>query len=55
MGSPKRVTKSVKADPELWRKAKVFAAERDVDLSDVVEEGILLVLRRGTVSDGRRT
>ncbi len=37
---PKRMTTSIKIDPELWKKAKVSAINHDIDLSDLVETAI---------------
>ncbi len=33
-----RVTKSLKIDPELWKKIKVYSAEKEIDISEYIEE-----------------
>lgn len=36
----KRVTTSIKINPDLWKKAKIEAINQDVDLSELVENAI---------------
>jgi hypothetical protein len=36
----KRVTTSIKIDPDLWKKAKIEAIKHDLDLSELVEKAI---------------
>jgi post-segregation antitoxin (ccd killing protein) len=36
----KREATSIKIDPELWKQAKIEAINRDIDLSDLVEDAI---------------
>jgi predicted HicB family RNase H-like nuclease len=33
----KRETVSVRVDPELWKRAKIYAVERDQTLGDLIE------------------
>jgi post-segregation antitoxin (ccd killing protein) len=40
MEEPKRVTTSIKIDPEIWKEAKIEAIHRDIDLSELVENAI---------------
>ena len=35
-----RVTTSIKIDPELWKKAKIAAIERGIDVSELVERAL---------------
>lgn len=35
-----RVTKSLKIDPELWKRAKLEAVKREIELSELVERAI---------------
>ena len=32
-----RVTKSLKIKPETWKKAKLYAVSKEIDLSDYIE------------------
>ena len=34
----KRVTTSIKIDPELWKKAKIYCIENNLDLSQLIEK-----------------
>ena len=36
----KRVTTSIKIDPDLWKKAKIEAIHQEIDLSELVEFAI---------------
>jgi post-segregation antitoxin (ccd killing protein) len=36
----KREATSIKIDPELWKQAKIEAINRDIDLSDLVEDAL---------------
>ena len=37
MEKKKRTTTSIKIDPELWKKAKIYSIEKGVDLSELIE------------------
>lgn len=45
MESPKRRNVTITISVDVWRAAKVFAAERDVTLGQLVESAILRELR----------
>ncbi len=40
-----KVTKSLKIDPELWKKVKVYVAKKDTDISSFVERAIKKALK----------
>jgi len=40
MDKVKRVTTSIKIDPNMWKKAKIEAIKEDIDLSELVEKAI---------------
>ena len=40
MTEPKRVTTSIKIDPDLWKEAKIEAIQRELDLSELVETAL---------------
>jgi len=40
MTETKRVTTSIKVDPDIWKKAKIEAIRNDIDLSELVELAI---------------
>jgi post-segregation antitoxin (ccd killing protein) len=42
----KRVTTSIKIDPELWKDAKIEAIKHDMDLSDFVESALKKELKK---------
>jgi hypothetical protein len=42
----KRVTTSIKIDPNLWKDAKIEAIKHDLDLSDFVENALKKELKR---------
>ncbi len=33
-----RVTKSLKIDPDIWKKVKVYCAQKETDISEYIEE-----------------
>lgn len=37
----KRDTVSIKIDPKLWKKAKMYAVKHDTTLSDLVEKSLI--------------
>ncbi|KKM68971.1 hypothetical protein LCGC14_1455590 [marine sediment metagenome] len=41
----KRVTKSIKINPELWREIKIHVAKIDTDISSFVESAIKKALK----------
>jgi predicted HicB family RNase H-like nuclease len=43
---PKRVTTSIKIDPELWKEAKIEAIQREIDLSELVENALRKELKK---------
>lgn len=46
MDDPKRVTTSIKIDPELWKEAKIEAIQREIDLSELVENALRKELKK---------
>jgi hypothetical protein len=40
MTETKRVTTSIKINPDLWKKAKIEAIYQEIDLSELVEDAI---------------
>ena len=42
----KRVTTSIKIDPELWKEAKIEAITREMDLSELVEGALKKELKK---------
>lgn len=42
----KRVTTSIKIDPEIWKEAKIEAIQREMDLSELVEGALKKELRK---------
>lgn len=36
--SPKRVSTSIKINPDLWKRARIEAIKKDTTISDIVEE-----------------
>jgi len=42
---PGRVTKAIRISPDLWRRARVRAAEEDREVSDVIESALELLLK----------
>lgn len=42
----KREATSIKVDPQLWKEAKIEAINRDMDLSELVEEALEKELKR---------
>jgi len=36
----KRKTTSFKIDPEIWKKVKIYCAEKEIDIADFLEESI---------------
>ena len=42
----KRVTKSLKIDPELWKEVKVHCAKEDIDISVYIENMIKKDLKK---------
>ena len=47
MKKGKRVTTSIKIDPELWKKAKIYSIEKGVDLSELIENLLKKELNKG--------
>jgi len=45
MNEQQRVTVSVKMSPAIWKQAKVFAAQREITLSQLVEHSLLREMR----------
>lgn len=37
----KRDTVSIKIDPKLWKRAKIYVAKHDTTLSDLVEKSLI--------------
>ncbi len=35
---PERKTTSIKVDPELWKKAKKHCIDKDIDMSELIEQ-----------------
>ena len=42
----KRVTKSLKIDPELWKEVKVYCAKEEIDISVYIENMIKKDLKK---------
>jgi post-segregation antitoxin (ccd killing protein) len=43
----KREVTSIKVDPELWKKAKIEAINREIDLSELVEDALRKEIKGG--------
>ncbi len=46
MVETKRVTTSIKIDPEVWKEAKIEAITREMDLSELVESALKKELKK---------
>lgn len=42
----KRAVTSIKIDPDLWKEAKIEAIQRDMDLSELVENALKKELKK---------
>lgn len=42
-----RIPTSIKIDPKLWKEAKIEAINRNIDLSDLVENAVRKEIRKG--------
>ncbi len=42
----KRDTVSIKINPEVWKKAKIYAVKHDITLSDLVEELLIKKVKK---------
>lgn len=46
----KREVTSIKVDPELWKKAKIEAINREIDLSELVEDALRKEIKGSSVT-----
>ena len=49
----KRVTTSIKINPEIWKEAKIEAIQREVDLSELVENALKKELKGSKLKGGK--
>lgn len=47
----KRESKSVRVNPDLWKKAKHYAIDENTTLSELVEKGLKMQMEEGEESE----